>query len=167
MIQYRRYLELAVVASVIGIVSIYVARSLETTRPLVEEARFQADVAMLRIGLLDVVVQRERSGGELPVSDNPIEWVADVPANYVGVFGTVPEQASVWFFDPIRRQLIYRFQDGRLARFHLSRQGGVSDGRIGLAGVSLQRLPDSEGRCVSGARACGNLVSWRVGDAKP
>lgn len=138
----RRYYEFAFVVTLIGLMSLFLMRSLEATRVEVEEATVQSEVAALRIALVERVAHREVFGGELPKSRNPLDWVSTRPANYVGELDMVPESKSVWYFDRRTEELVFRFRDGHKARFRFSREVGVERASAVLAGVGLSRLDD-------------------------
>ena len=138
----RRYYEFAIVVILVSILALLLLRSLETAHLEVEEARVQAEVAALRIALLEVEVHKETFGGALPASHNPFDWVAVRPGNYLGVLDGVPDQCSVWYFERPAEELVYRFCDGRQARFRFSRGGGREMERGNVAGVGLSRLAD-------------------------
>ena len=138
----RRYYEFAVVVILIGIIALVLLKALGRTGSEMEEAGVQAEVAAIRMGLIEVVAHRETFGGSLPKSDNPIDWVASKPASYVGELEGMPDSTSVWYFDRRARELVYRFRDGHRARFRLSRDGNVDSPKAVVAGVGLLRLED-------------------------
>jgi hypothetical protein len=138
----RRYYEFAVAVALISVLALFMMQALERTRVDMEEAMVQADVAALRLGLMEVVVHRETSGGVLPGSNNPVDWVATRPASYAGELDGVPNSKSVWYFDRQAKELIYLFHDGHRARFRISRDGSVQNARAVVAGVGLLRLED-------------------------
>ncbi|UCV19878.1 hypothetical protein [Ferribacterium limneticum] len=138
----RRYYEFALVVVLISVLALFMMRALERTRVDMEEAMVQADVAALRLGLMEVVVHRESAGGVLPESNNPVDWVAVRPASYVGELDAMPGGRSVWYFDRQAKELVYLFHDGHRARFRISRNGGIQNAREVVAGVSLLRLED-------------------------
>ena len=138
----RRYYEFAIVVILVSALALLLLQSLETAHLEVEEAKMQADVASLRIALVEAVVHRETFGGTLPTSRNPFDWVAVRPGNYLGVLDGVPDQCSVCYFERPAEGLVYRFCDGRQARFRFSRGGGREMERGNVAGVGLSRLAD-------------------------
>lgn len=138
----RRYLEFSVAVLVISILSIILWKSIGRAGDELEEARMQADVAAIKIGLMEVVTQHQINGGELPKSDNPIDWIATPPGGYLGALDAVPAAKSVWYFDRRTRELVYRFRDEHRARFRISRDAGVESSRVVIAGVGLLRLGD-------------------------
>lgn len=140
----RRYYEFAVVVILVSILGLVLLKALDGARDGLEEAGMQSDVAALRMGLIEVVAHREVAGGVLPMSDNPMDWVAYRPANYVGELDKTPGQKSVWYFDRQARMLVYKFRDGHRARFRLSRDGRVESKRAVVAGVGLLRLEDQQ-----------------------
>lgn len=138
----RRYLEFAVVAIVLSVLGLVLTRSLGKVQRDMEEAGLQAEVAALRTQLIERVAHRETFGGQLPASDNPLDWVAARPANYLGEREGVPAETVVWYYDKKLGELVYRFRDGHLARFQLSRSAGRQAGRGVIAGIGLLRLND-------------------------
>ena len=64
----RRYYEFAVVVILISILALVLLRALDGARSELDEAGLQADVAAIRMGLIEVVAHRETFGGELPRS---------------------------------------------------------------------------------------------------
>ena len=138
----RRYYEFAVVVVLISILALVLLKALGRASNEMEEAGVQADVAAIRIGLMEVVAHRETFGGSLPKSDNPLDWVASRPGNYLGEMDGVSDSKAVWYFDRQARELVYRFRDGHRARFRLSRDGNVDSPKAVVAGVGLLRLED-------------------------
>lgn len=138
----RRYLEFAVVALVLSVLAIILTRSLGKVQREMEEAGLQAEVAALRTQLIERIAHHETFGGKLPASNNPLDWVANRPVNYLGERDRVPSETVVWYYDKKAGELVYRFRDGHLARFQLSRSAGRRDGRGVIAGVGLLRLND-------------------------
>jgi len=138
----RRYYEFALVVILISLLALVLLRALDNARSELDEAGLQADVAAIRVGLIEVVAHRETFGGVLPTSENPVDWVANRPANYLGEVDHVPGENSVWYFDRRAKELVYRFRDGHRARFRLSRDGNVDSERAVVAGVGLLRLAD-------------------------
>ncbi len=139
----RRRYELAVAVLVVALVAWTLLQALERAQQAVDEANMQAEVAALRVELLDVLAHREAYGGELPQSANPLHWVARVPAGYVGEFDSAdaaPRTRGVWFFDGSRGELVYRLHSGRDARFRLLRGSAAAQAPGALAGVGLARV---------------------------
>ena len=138
----RRYYEFFLVVIIISLLSLFLMNRLNAVRDEIEAATVQADAASMRLQLLEVIAHRETFGGLVPVSDNPVDWLASPLQAYQGVLDDAPAAHSVWYFDRRQKVLIYRFRDGHAARFRLNRHIGQSENRGVLAGVSLQRLDD-------------------------
>ena len=138
----RRYLEFVLLAVMIGGLSLYLLRALESARADVEEAVVQADAAAIRISLMEIATRRALLGGNYPDSDNPMNWLGSPVGHYAGAFDARPAGRSLWYFDNRQRELIYLFDDGRQARFRLARNGMVDAGRGAMGGIGLIRLPD-------------------------
>ena len=138
----RRYYEFAIVVILISVLALVLLGALGRTSNEMEEAGVQAEVATIRMGLIEVVAHRETFGGTLPKSDNPLDWVVTRPASYLGEVDGMPDSTVVWYFDRRTRELVYRFRDGHRARFRLSRDGNVESPRAVVASVGLLRLED-------------------------
>lgn len=138
----RRYYEFAVVVVLVSILALLLMQSLGRTRSDMEEAGVQVEAAVIRTELMEVLAHRETFGGALPATDNPVEWGASKPRNYRGEVDEMPNEKAVWYFDRRAGELVYRYEDGRRARFRLSREAGPSTARGVIAGVGLLRLDD-------------------------
>ncbi len=136
----RRKYEFAVLALVVGVLAVFLMRALERAREEVEEASVQSEAAALRVELLDAQAHRAAFGGALPASDNPLRWVARQPAAYLGELDAAPQAGSVWYFDRVRGELVYRFRAGREARFRLARGADAASAPGVLGGVGLLRV---------------------------
>lgn len=136
----RRQFEFAIVVMVVAVLALVVMQALERVRTQMEEAGVQTEAAAIRAQLMEVVAHREVFGGQLPASENPLDWVRGQPANYIGAVDRVPTQESVWYYDSVSKELVYRFRNGELARFRLSRMAGDSGVRGVIGGVGLLRL---------------------------
>jgi hypothetical protein len=134
----RRYFEFAIAIALIGTLSLFLLGALDSVRSDMEEAIVQSEAASLRLELAEAVVHREASGGSLPTSANPLDWVANKPGNYLGAFDVPPDASSVWYFDRQASELAYRFHSGYVARFRLGR--GSGNEKLVISGISLQRL---------------------------
>lgn len=138
----RRYYEFALVVILISVLALVLLRALGVAQKDMEEAGVQAEAAAIRTQILEAVAHRETFGGQLPPGDNPMDWISARPYNYVGERNGVPAESGVWFFDKNAKILVYRFRDGHLARFRLSRDAGSSGLRGVVSGVGLLRLDD-------------------------
>lgn len=138
----RRYYEFAVVVVSISVLALILLQALGRASHEMEEAGLQLEVSTIRMGLIEVVAHRETFGGSLPNSDNPLDWVANRPANYLGEVDGAPDSKAVWYFDRGARELVYRFRDGHRARFRLGRDANVDSPKAVVAGVGLLRLED-------------------------
>lgn len=136
----RRYYEFALIVVIVGILATLLLYVLNDIQGDMEEAAVQAEVASIRSQLLERVAHREAFGGRLPDSDNPLEWISNRPPNYAGALDLPPVNNGVWYFDTRSRELVYRFRDGHLAQFRLSRSASRENGRGVMAGVGLLSL---------------------------
>lgn len=139
-----RKLEFIVVAVVVSTLLVFLLDALDDTRLDVEEAAVQAEIAALRIELLDRLAHREGFGGTPPASDNPVVWAGRRPAAYIGEVDT-PESAvgrGIWFYARDGKTLVYRFHSGEEWRYRLARPTG-GDSVAVLGGIGLARVAPS------------------------
>lgn len=134
----ERKLEFFVVAVALGILLYLLLDALATVQREMEEATVQAEIAALRIELLDRLAHRAGFGGELPPGDNPVVWAGRAPAGYIGEVDTT-DGNGLWYFARGQGILVYRFRAGDEWRFRLVRSGRGGDGAL-LGGVGLARV---------------------------
>ena len=107
-------LELLVTALVIGILAaVFLNRVLfyqEQAEKIVMEATARNIRTSLHIRLADMMIHNRQSEIPLLAGENPINWLATEPGNYLGEYdGPKPEemQASGWYFDVKEKTLVY------------------------------------------------------------
>lgn len=138
----RRHYEFALITIILLILIGVALRFLAEAEKDAEGARLQAEVMSIRAQLMERSVHRETFGGALPESANPMDWIAERPANYRGARVPGAAEVGLWYYDEQKKTLVYRFQNGEEAYFYLSLQGGESargvPGGIGLVRVEKQ-----------------------------
>lgn len=139
----RRPFEFAVVVIVVAILAILAMQALQRVRGEVEEAGMQAEVASLRVQLMERMAHHATFGGPLPASENPVDWIRLVPNKYHGAHDRAPAERRIWYYNKAAQELVYVFDDGHQARFRLSRAAGSSGARGVMGGVGLLRLADT------------------------
>lgn len=107
-------LELVVVAVVVGILAaVFLNRVLfyqEQAEKIVMETTARNIRIGLRIRLAGMMIHNRQSEISLLAGENPINWLASRPGNYLGEYsGSKPEemQASGWYFDVKEKTLVY------------------------------------------------------------
>ena len=102
---------------VIGIFSVLVGFLLDKAFDnfeLAEKATMETQRMMMRTGM-DLQIAglitsgRERDAARL-VGHNPVEWLREMPPNYLGEFAGEPPEASSawgWYFDTSKKQIVY------------------------------------------------------------
>lgn len=106
--------EVAVATMVVVVLSVLLLERVQTFRQEAERVATQRLVASLRTALSVRIAQRsvaKMEQGLLSVTDeNPIDWLAQPPENYLGEYyapeeGSLPDRA--WYFDTGRKELVY------------------------------------------------------------
>ena len=106
--------ELAVVASVIAVLTVVLLGRLAVVQQEAERVAVQQTLLALRAGLRMQVLELYASDrqNQLPAlaGQNPIDWLAEKPANYLGAY-MAPEMEKLppshWFFNRSNAELIY------------------------------------------------------------
>jgi hypothetical protein len=153
-------LELAVVCAVLVVLLWVAIDRISAVAESAERAHVSATVDNLRAALMlratTLLVRGDLDAIARLQSGNPIFAGAIAPPNYVGVLAAadVPSgERRIWFFDPLRRLLVYRFADywigggsgarERAFRVRLLYDDRDGDGRFaprrdGFRGISLE-----------------------------
>ena len=141
--------ELFVVILIFSVLIGYLLDKVFDNLEIAEKSAMETQRMMMRAGM-DlhiagmITAGRERDLPRLRGS-NPVEWLREPPANYLGAFPAEPKQAGEdggWFFDTTAREIVYTpkrnthlkpGQDGRYrVRFHVvaSSVKGRSNGEV-------------------------------------
>ena len=111
--------ELAVAVSVIAVLAVLLLSRLAAIQQEAERVAVQQTVVALRAGLRMKVLELYASDrqNQLPAlaGQNPIAWLAEKPANYLGEYATPDMEKlpqSHWFFDRSNAELIYILNRG-------------------------------------------------------
>src|SRR6185369_8749308 len=78
-----------------------------------EKAAMEMTVVNMRTGLrykvADLIMNNRVSEIPTLADENPMDWLADKPENYLGEFDGAPQQAAAgkWFYDKRNRELVY------------------------------------------------------------
>ncbi|MFP5393225.1 MAG: type II secretion system protein [Gammaproteobacteria bacterium] len=118
-------LELMVVAVIVAVLWGALLQRLALYREHAERAAVERMVGILRAEMT-VAVARARTGSaevdfEALSRKNPMDWLREKPANYVGEYFGAPDQtvhAGTWYFDRKQHHLVYllnfgeKFPDG-------------------------------------------------------
>lgn len=112
--------ELAVAVSVIAVLAVVLLGRLELVQQDAERVAVQQTVLALRAGLRMQVLELYASDRQNQVpalaGQNPIDWLVEKPANYLGAYSSAPEMEKIpqshWFFDRSNAELIYILNRG-------------------------------------------------------
>ncbi len=85
----------------------------------VEKAAMEMTVANMRTGLryriADLILTNRLSEIPTLADENPVNWLAEPPENYLGEFDSPPRDgtAGKWFFDKRNKELVYTVNNRR------------------------------------------------------
>ena len=107
-------LELCVVIVIFSILIGYLLSKVFDNLEIAEKSAMETQRMMMRAGM-DLQIAGLIAGGrekELPRlrGSNPVEWLREPPANYLGAFASEPEQGAEdggWYFDTSAREIVY------------------------------------------------------------
>jgi hypothetical protein len=84
-----------------------------------EKAAMEMTVVNMRTGLrykvADLIMNNRVSEIPTLADENPMDWLAEKPENYLGEFDGAPQQAAAgkWFYDKRNRELVYTVNNRR------------------------------------------------------
>ncbi len=109
--------------------------------------------AGLRYRVAELMMENRMQELSSVLKENPIRWLERPPANYLGEIAS-PENAEVqpgsWYFDPGKRQLVYRLN---LDDHFETRAGGAPEVRFAVIGLTQNgKQGDVETRVVMGLK---------------
>ena len=84
-----------------------------------EKTAMEMTVANMRTGLryriADLIVSSRLSEIPTLADENPVNWLAERPVNYLGEFDSLPREGTSgkWFYDKRNRELVYTVNNRR------------------------------------------------------
>lgn len=106
--------EVTVVICVVALLAAIGAERMLRYAELAEQSGMETTVSTLRSALALQFAARylrgDRAGIDALASQNPFEWLARQPENYLGVLqgpGYAGLARGAWYFDPVRREAVY------------------------------------------------------------
>ena len=150
-------IEFAVVAAILGVLGGVLLSRIVFYQEQAELAAVQRTLATLRSALTFKVAHLNMSNrrAELPslAGDNPMNWLAEPPANYLGEFSDLKSREipnGNWFFDKFEEKLIYSLNNGKkiesrqphLLKFKVKLLANGSSSETGAETVVLDQVGD-------------------------
>jgi hypothetical protein len=140
----RRF-DFAVTLCVIGVLATCLLHYLNEAQGAIEKVIVETELNNLRLGLAEAWVHKNVTNQSINIEalkgSNPMQLIAEKPANYVGEHAQAPGNSkAVWYFDTQKKQLIYIFNDGLEAAYILvCTAGRTSASLISIGGLDLVR----------------------------
>jgi hypothetical protein len=135
--------DFAVTLTVIGILATLLLSYLNKAQNDIEKVIVETELNNLRLGLaeywVDKSIKNQSIKREALKNSNPMLLIAERPENYIGEFSEAPSDCKeIWYFDTIKKKLIYVFNDGHQARYSLSSTAGEAKASLlTLEGLDL------------------------------
>lgn len=111
--------EVSVVITIIGLIALVGLDRFRDVQELAEKTLVESTVRNMQSELLIVLAGYIINGQEYRIAEmvgsNPVKWMKEPPAGYVGEAGRRAESLApgTWGFDPSRRELVYRARHDR------------------------------------------------------
>jgi general secretion pathway protein G len=111
-------LELAVSIALFAIFLVVFLERASYYQEYAEKTAMEMTVANMRTGLryqiADLIINNRLSEIPALADDNPVNWLAGQPENYLGEFDSLPDgTAGKWFYDKRNRELVYTVNNRR------------------------------------------------------
>ena len=113
------HLELAVSIVLFAIFLVVFLERASYYQEYAEKTAMEMTVANMRTGLryqiADLIINNRLSDIPTLADENPVNWLAGQPENYLGEFDSPPRVGTVgkWFYDTRKRELVYTVNNRR------------------------------------------------------
>jgi len=119
----RRF-DFMVTLCVIGVLATCLLHYLNEAQREIEKVIVETELNNFRLGLAETWVHKNVMNESINIDalkgSNPMQLIADKPANYVGEHAQAPSNSNaIWYFDTQKKQLIYINKDGLEAAYIL------------------------------------------------
>jgi hypothetical protein len=134
-----------VTVCIIGILATWLLHYLDEKKVEIEKIVLKTELNYLRLGLAETWVHKNVMNESINIDalkgSNPMQLIADKPANYVGEHAQAPSNGkAIWYFDTRKKQLIYINRDGLEAAYILAcRAGKTGTSLVGIGDLDLVR----------------------------
>jgi len=102
--------ELVIVIVIVSVLATVFARRLTIYQELAEKAAMDATLNIiktaLQIRLANLIIDNRQSETDELERTNPIQWLAEKPSNYIGLY-RAPTETGSWYYDERRLELVY------------------------------------------------------------
>ncbi len=121
--------DFAVTLTVIGILATLLLGYLNKAQHEIERLIVENELNSFRLSLAEAWVHKSVNNQSIDSTalqnSNPVLLMAEKPENYIGELSGAPStKKEIWYFDTTKKQLIYVFNDGNLARYSFRKTAG-------------------------------------------
>ena len=121
--------EFAVTVTVIAILATLLLGYLNKVQQDIERLIVETELNSFRLSLAEAWVHKSIKNQSMDnaalQNSNPMLLMAEKPKNYIGELSEAPSnKKEIWYFDTTKKQLIYVFNDGSLAKYSFSKTSG-------------------------------------------
>lgn len=128
---FRRYnaglhrFDFAVTFIIIGILLTILLYSLNRIQSNIEKFTQEAQLNNIRLAIAESWVHKHAIHESVNVKNlvdtNPMRFISEIPTNYIGEKSVKPTDLyGVWYFDTVRKQLVYVYSNNVEARYTLT-----------------------------------------------
>ncbi|PKO45107.1 MAG: hypothetical protein CVU29_09215 [Betaproteobacteria bacterium HGW-Betaproteobacteria-22] len=144
----RFHFNFAVTVSIICILATLLLHSLVQMQSGVDKIIHDTELNNLRLSLAESWVHRQASfqtvDSKALANTNPMRLISEPPNNYIGEKTTPPaNQDKIWYFDIIKKELVYVYSGGKEARYVLvSTIQNAEVSYLSMGGLDLIPVPN-------------------------
>ena len=138
--------DFTVMVTVIAILATLLLGYLNKVQQDIERLIVETELNSFRLSLAEAWVHKSISNQSMDSTalqnSNPILQMAEKPENYIGELSKAPSnKKEIWYFDTTKKQLIYVFNDGSLARYSFSKTAGKAKASLlTVGGLDLTKV---------------------------
>jgi hypothetical protein len=138
--------DFTVMVTVIAILATLLLGYLNKVQQDIERLIVETELNTFRLSLAEAWVHKSVSNQSMDSTalqnSNPILLMAEKPENYIGELSKAPSNnKEIWYFDTTKKQLIYVFNDGSLARYSFSKTAGKAKASLlTVGGLDLVKV---------------------------
>lgn len=108
-------IELVVVIVIISVLATVALRRLTVYQELAEKTAMESTLSTIKTGLqirlAELIIANRQSEAKRLENGNPMQWLAEEPANYGGVYHQAAESGN-WYYDERQHELVYVVHTG-------------------------------------------------------
>ena len=117
--------DFAITLTIISILLTLLLHSLNRIQSNIEKLTHEAELNNIRLAIAESWVHKHATHESINITSllgtNPMHFINEAPTNYIGEKSAKPlDLYGVWYFDTVRKQLVYIYSNTEEARYTLT-----------------------------------------------